>query len=173
MAIEMKHCMQCGDKLVFKECKDEGMVPYCPTCKDFRFPIFNVAVSMIVTNEEKDQILLIKQYGKDSYILVAGYVNKGEDAEDAVCREVKEEMGLDVQSVSFNHSHYFEKSNTLMLNFTAVVKGETNPNWEIDSYSWFSLEDARKSIREKSLAEAFLLGYLDGVYDFSYADHKR
>lgn len=172
MALEMKHCMQCGSELVLKELKDEGMVPYCPTCKDFRFPVFNVAVSMVILNETKDETLLIKQYGKDSYILVAGYVNKGEDAEDAVIREVKEEMGLDVQALSFNHSHYFSKSNTLMLNFTAIVEGKSHPNWEIDSYAWFPLEQAREKIRSHSLAEAFLLGFLDGKYDFTYADKK-
>ena len=40
MALEMKHCMQCGSELVLKELKGEGMVPYCPTCKDFRFPVW-------------------------------------------------------------------------------------------------------------------------------------
>ena len=146
--------------------KDEGMVPYCPHCETYRFPLFNVAVSMIVTNEKEDQILLIKQYGRNTYILVAGYVNKGEDAEHAVVREVKEEMNLDVHQVRFNHSHYFAKSNTLMLNFTAIVDGHVHPNWEIDSYHWFSREEARKNIRPNSLAEAFLVGYLDGAYHF-------
>lgn len=146
--------------------KDEGMVPYCPHCETYRFPLFNVAVSMIVTNEKEDQILLIKQYGRNTYILVAGYVNKGEDAEHAVVREVKEEMNLDVHQVRFNHSHYFAKSNTLMLNFTAIVDGHVYPNWEIDSYHWFSREEARKNIRPNSLAEAFLVGYLDGTYHF-------
>lgn len=146
--------------------KDEGMVPYCPHCETYRFPLFNVAVSMIVTNEKEDQILLIKQYGRNTYILVAGYVNKGEDAEHAVVREVKEEMNLDVHQVRFNHSHYFAKSNTLMLNFTAIVDGHVHPNWEIDSYHWFSREEARKNIRPNSLAEAFLVGYLDGTYHF-------
>ncbi len=168
--MEEKYCSQCGSKLEKRSCNDEGMVPYCPTCQDFRFPMFNVAVSMIVLNENKDQVLLIKQYGRDSYILVAGYVNKGEDAEVAVCREVKEEMGLDVQELSFNHSHYFEKSNTLMLNYTVIVNGKTNPNWEIDSYAWFSIEEAKQNIRHGSLAEAFLLGYFDGSYDFLQAD---
>lgn len=146
--------------------KDEGMVPYCPHCETYRFPLFNVAVSMIVTNEKEDQILLIKQYGRNTYILVAGYVNKGEDAEHAVVREVKEEMNLDVHQVRFNHSHYFAKSNTLMLNFTTIVDGHVHPNWEIDSYHWFSREEARKNIRPNSLAEAFLVGYLDGTYHF-------
>ena len=82
--------MQCGCKLDEKYLMGEGMVPYCPQCQEFRFPVYNTAVSMIVMNKELDKVLLIKQYGRDSYILVAGYVNKGEDAEDAVKREVGE-----------------------------------------------------------------------------------
>ena len=81
------------------------MVPYCDHCGQYRFPVFNTAVSMIVTNEDQSKIILIRQYGKPHYILVAGYVNKGEDAEDAAVREVKEEMGLDVIKARFNHSH--------------------------------------------------------------------
>ena len=67
--------------------------------------------------------------GRDSYILVAGYVNKGEDAEDAVIREIREEMDLKVLECHFNRSHYFAPSNTLMLNFTAIVEeGEAQPH---------------------------------------------
>lgn len=169
---EMKYCMDCGTKLEMKWLEAEGKtVPYCPHCRDYRFPVFNTAVSMIVMNEAKDHVVLIKQYGRDSYILVAGYINQGEDAEDAVRREVREEMGLDVQTIHFNRSHYFEPSNTLMLNFTVTVKGEIHPNWEVDSYQVFTLEEARKNIRRNSLAEAFLDGYLDGTYHFSYEKH--
>ena len=118
----MNYCMQCGTKLVTRHLDLEGDVLYCEKCGEFRFPVFNTAVSMVVTTRDRDKILLIKQYGRDRYILVAGYVNKGEDAEDAVRREVMEEMGLHVTEVHFNHSHYFERSNTLMLNITAVVE---------------------------------------------------
>ncbi len=123
---------------------------------------------MVVTNEDEDRILLIKQYGRDRYILVAGYINQGEDAEDAVVREVKEEMALHVRKVRFNHSHYFEKSNTLMLNFTAVVDGmDVHENREIDSYRWFTREEARDNVSRPSLAGDFLDGYLTGEYHFS------
>ena len=122
---------------------------------------------MIVMNKELDKVLLIKQYGRDSYILVAGYVNKGEDAEDAVKREVGEEMGLQVLECHFNRSHYFAPSNTLMLNFTAIVEeGEPSPNSEIDAWKWFSVGEARARIRDKSLAQAFLNGFFDGEYHF-------
>ena len=167
--MEMNYCMQCGTKLVMKYHENEGKeIPYCSTCSDYRFPVFNTAVSMVVTNQAEDRILLIKQYGRDRYILVAGYINKGEDAEHAVIREVGEEMNLRVVKVRFNHSHYFSKSNTLMLNYTAIVDSmDVHENDEIDAYRWFSREEAAKNVARHSLAGDFLKGYLTGEYHFS------
>ncbi len=130
-----KYCMECGNVLIEKECKGEGIVPYCPSCKQFRFPMYNVAVSMIVVNEENDKILLIQQYGREKYVLVAGYVNRGEQEEQAVIREVKEETGMQVKRIKFNRTSFYEPSNTLMCNFTAFVENdkELNPNNEIES----------------------------------------
>ena len=108
----MKHCYECGTKLTERFLEGEGMVPYCETCRSFRFPVFNTAVIMIIFNPAKDKILLIQQYGRPVNILVAGYVNKGESAEDAVIREVMEEVGLQVVDYTFNKSEYFEKSNS-------------------------------------------------------------
>ena len=81
-----KHCFECGTALIEKELEEEGIVPYCPKCQQYQFPMYNVAVSMIVVDEETGKILLIQQYGKPSYILVAGYVNRGEAEEHAVLR---------------------------------------------------------------------------------------
>ena len=158
-----KFCRECGTQLVPKELKNEGIVPYCPKCEAFRFPQYNVAVIMIVVNEEKDEILLIKQYGRPTYILVAGYVTQGESLEDAVRREIKEETGMTVSHMKFNRTEYFEKSDSLMCNFTAFVKdaSEFDPNYEIDSYAWFTREEARENIRPESLAKKFLVSYLD------------
>ena len=164
----MKYCMQCGTLLHIKEHPTEGPTPYCDCCEAYRYPVFNTAVSMIVTNPDQSRVILIRQYGKPFYVLVAGYVNKGEDAEDAAVREVMEEIGLTVHRVHFNRSHYFKPSNTLMLNFTAVVKGDSpHPNREIDSYAWFSPEEAGKNVRTPSLAGDFVQGYLTGHYEFT------
>lgn len=124
---------------------------------------------MIVMNEAKDKILLIKQYGGDEYILVAGYVGKGEDAENTVEREIMEELGLKVTSKHFNRTHYFGTSNTLMVNWTVTVDSENpSPNEEIDSHKWFTVDEAVKNIKKGGLAQKFLNGYLAGcTYDFS------
>ena len=143
------YCRECGTKLVPKELENEGIVPYCPSCGQFRFPQYNVAVSMVVINEEKDEILLIKQYGKPWYILVAGYVARGESLEETVAREVREETGMTVSHIKFNRTQFYEKSDVLMCNFTAFVNdtSEFAPNYEIDSYAWFTREEARRNVR--------------------------
>lgn len=161
----MRYCMECGTRLKDKFLKNEGMIPYCEACKAFRFPVFSTAVSMEVLNPDRDKILLIKQYGRDRYILVAGYVNKGENAEDTVVREVREELGLTVTELHFEKSEYFAPSNTLMLNFSCVVDSENLSHVskeEIDSCRWFTLEEAAENIAEGSLAGKFLTRFIFG-----------
>ncbi len=164
----MNYCYECGSKLILQECFNcgvsEGIVPYCPQCKTFRFPVFSTAVSCVIYNKDYSKILLVKQYGKDKNILVAGYVNKGENLEQTVKREIKEEVGLDVLSLKFNASRYFEKSNSLICNFIVQTAGENfvlNP--EVDYAQWYSREDAKEKIIPHGIAQEFLLLSLNKV----------
>lgn len=157
----MKYCSECGSELIIKECFNcnisEGFVPYCPNCDSFKFPPFNTAVSMVIFNKDYSKILLIKQYGRDNNILVAGYVSKGENLETTLKRELKEEVDLDVLSFKYNESQYFEKSNTLICNFIVQSASEDfHLTSEVDSASWFSIEAAKNEILKNSLAEYFL-----------------
>ena len=165
--MEMRYCMHCGSRLDEKYLMGEGMVPYCPECGEFRFPVYRTAVSLIIMNKSLDKVLLIRQFGKDAYTLAAGQVSRGEDAEDAVRREVCDEMGLKLLEWHYNRSHYFAPSNTLMLSFTAIVEeGEPHLDSEIDACTWFDVEEARTAVRNRSLAQAFLNGFFDGEYRF-------
>ncbi len=156
------HCPGCGEKLVFKFLKGEGNIPYCNNCHTFRFPAFSSAVSMIVVNKEETKVLLIEQYHSTRNILVAGYVNIGESLENAVKREIKEEVGLDVISLRFNKSEFHSRSNTLMNNFIAVVNDENIKikEDEVDKAFFVDKNDAIKKIAPNSLAKRFLENYL-------------
>ena len=66
----MSYCVKCGHELIEKENGIDGMVPYCPNCQEFRFPMFNSAVSALVLNPKKDKILLIQQYGHKEQVLL-------------------------------------------------------------------------------------------------------
>lgn len=159
----MKYCYECGSKLEEKYLDKEGMIPYCPTCQTYRFPIYNTAVSMEVLNPAQTHVLLIQQYGRKRNILVAGYVNRGEAAEDAVAREVREEIGLQVHNITFRKSKFFEPSNTLMLNFSCVAESEdlSGMTDEVDHAEWIALEESEKRIVQNSLAQEFLINYLN------------
>lgn len=160
---ELNFCSVCGTKLYAKECDDEGMVQYCSKCQMFKFPMYNSAVSAVIFNKSKDKLLLIQQYGKKDNILVAGYINKGEIPQQALVREIAEEVSLNAVSYNYNHSIYFEKSNTLIHNFITIVDSEDfkiKQN-EVDKADWFTIEDAVKYIKPNSLARQFLLKALN------------
>ena len=165
MLKDQGYCPACGNKLMDRLLEGEGTVPYCDNCREYRFPKYNVAVSMIVRDEATDRILLIQQYGKPFYILVAGYVNRGETAEHAAAREIMEETGMTATRLRFNRTRFFEPSNTLMVNFTAYIgsASDMHINDEIDRYAWFSPDEARMNIKPGSLAAEFLNAYLDEV----------
>jgi NAD+ diphosphatase len=158
----MKYCIECGTNLVAKHLENEGEIPYCHSCKEYRFPVFSTAVSMIVVNQNQDKVLLIQQYNKKEFILVAGFVNKGENAEQAVLREIDEELGMKVLELRYNSSQYFQKSNTLIFNYTCIVLDEALDGItdEVDFAKWFSFAEARDNIKKDSLAQTFLENYI-------------
>ncbi|WP_019805276.1 NAD(+) diphosphatase [Streptococcus mutans] len=159
----MEFCQHCGTQLVKKALEHEGQVPYCENCQAFRFPQHDLAVSMIVYDEPMQRILLIQQYHMRQYILVAGYVNKGEKLEEAVKREVLEETCLTVEIIAFNASSFYEKNQVLMVNFICRAKkaSDLKLNHEVEAANWFHPDQAKEAILSPSLAKNFLLNWLD------------
>lgn len=159
------YCTVCGEKLTLMFKQDEGLVPYCKNCREYRFPRFATAVSMVVTNRTKDKILLAKHKGSEDYILFAGYIKKGETAEKAVTREFKEETRLDTVKFKYMGSRYHEPKELLMLNFVLIAENGTpvpDAN-ELDEVEWFEPDSALQAIRKDSLAEAFLKNALKEI----------
>lgn len=153
------YCRNCGQKLSLRFCENEGLIPYCDKCEKYVFPQFGVAVSMVVTNRSQDKILLAKHVEDENFILFAGYVNKGENAEKTIPREIKEELGLNVVKCKYMSSRYHSQRDVLMLNFIVVV--EDGPirlaENEIAEAKWCSFDEAKELICKNTTAEYFLL----------------
>lgn len=158
------YCEKCGHILIQKDCGIDGSIPYCPSCHEYKFPMFNSAISTVILNKNRDKILLIQQYDKKDNILVAGYINKGENAKEALIREVQEETGLKVIKYQYNDNEYFPKTNTLIHNYIAVVDNEnyTLTN-EVDKAQWFCIQEVLNVIKPHSLAKHFLKLALDKI----------
>lgn len=158
------YCPHCGSRLTQKEIGDEGKVPFCENCST---PIFNFSYTCIITiaiNEFNEAALIRQGYvSENSYVCVAGYIQRGEDAEDAAAREVKEEIGLDAVSVKYINSYYFKKKDMLMIGFICRVKKDTiKLSKEVDSAEWFPLSEAKSKLGPHSIGLKMLNEY-DGM----------
>ena len=156
--MEFRYCTICGERLVGKEIGDEGILPYCQSCWRPYFSIFNVSVLVAVMKDDK--VLLIKQnyISQNNWVLVAGYIQKRETAEETVIREVEEETGLKVREGKYITSYFHEKDEMLMLGFLVFVDDDRCvPGKEVDELGWFSINEAVGLIREGSTAQKHIM----------------
>lgn len=150
-------CRDCGEKLSLRFMENEGLVPFCPKCGKFKFPFFPVAVSMAVVNRAENKLLVARHVGDEDYKLFAGYIKKGESAEKAIPRELREETGLSAVKWRYLASRYHDAKNLLMLGFLVMAdEKEISPGEEILEAHWCTPEEAKRLIRKNSTAEYFL-----------------
>ena len=155
------YCPTCGKKLEKKEIGDEGLVPFCSTCSRPWFDMPYACTITLVINEYDEVALLRQDYVSDQfYVCVAGYIQCGETAEETAIREVKEELGLSVESIRYTKSYYFEAKDMLMLAFEAKVKKEDfQLSREVDRADWLTFEEAHPKMRKGSVAIQLLEHY--------------
>ena len=147
-----EYCPKCGKKLIEKYSWDEGGVPYCPNDDMMYFDIPKPCIVVAVIREDK--ILLLKQsyIYKDSKVLLSGYVTNGENIEQTVVREVKEETGINVDSLKYLGSDYVHEKELLMITFMAkYVSGEITPSLEVEWAEWCVIEDAINEMSEDKI----------------------
>lgn len=146
-------CSQCG---VETEISRAAHVRDCPNCGAVHFPRIDPAVIMLITDGD-DRALLGRQpsWPQGRFSTLAGFVEPGETLEDAVRREVMEEVGIEVGDVGYAGSQPWPFPSSLMLGFFGVAKSAkiTVDADEIDEARWFS----RTEITEMTAAGELLL----------------
>ena len=152
--MKIKYCPVCGSEAIQKEIGDEGLMPFCPTCQMPLWDYFNTSIICAVVNEYEEIAMLRQNYvSTTNYVCVAGHMKSAESAEETVIREVKEEIGQDVEQLIYIRSYPYEKKNLLMLGFLAKVKKKDfEISGEVDSVEWFPLCEANSKLREGGIA---------------------
>lgn len=134
-----RFCPKCGLQL---ERKSGGeMAMRCGRCAADYFPRIDAAV--IVAIEHGGRLLLAERRGADGrafFSLIAGFVEAGESLEEAVRREVREEVGLELSSLEYVRSQSWPFPSQLMVGFRAVAaSGDIAPDGvEIKRAGWFA-----------------------------------
>lgn len=141
MCEKLKYCCSCGKELILKTLLDGSKEKYCPNCDHVFFDTPSPAVIIAVT--EGDRVLLTRsvEWKHPHWGLIAGHVKSGENAEEAVTREVREEAGLEIFDLEILGT-YVRNHELLMIAFTAKAKnGGIRKSVELENAAWFKLSE--------------------------------
>jgi len=131
----------------------------CPSCGLVTYPRIAPAVIMVVRRGE--EVLLARRAGLSQFwSVLAGFVDPGETLEQAVVREVEEEVGLAVDEVEYVGSQPWPFPSQLMIGFRArYAGGELRVDeTELAEAGWFR-PDALPSIPPPyTIANRLILG---------------
>lgn len=150
--MKYKFCPKCGRELEMFNCWDEGEVPYCPVDDILYFDTPRPCIVVGVVKD--DEILLLKQsyIYKNSKVLISGYVDQNEYAEDTVYREVLEETGIETKNAKYLGSDFVEGKELLMITFMAEYKsGEIKKSDEVEGIGWVKIDEALSQMKEDKI----------------------
>ncbi|GAA1738367.1 NAD(+) diphosphatase [Aeromicrobium alkaliterrae] len=134
-------CPRCGART---EVQQSGHLRHCPECGASHFPRTDPAVIMLITDDQ-DRALLGRNpaWPEGRFSTLAGFVEPGESLEDAVRREVREEVGVTVGEVTYGASQPWPFPASLMLGFfgKATEATITVDRDEIAEAAWVTREE--------------------------------
>ncbi len=164
-----RYCGACGHQMMM-DGKERAL--RCPHCGNLIYPRINPAVIVGILNP--DNQLLITQYairhGEYRHdALVAGYCEIGEDIEDCVRREVREETGLSVGNLRYYKSQPWPFSESLLFGFFCDQEGGELiklDRRELKSAVWKNPDDSFDVPGNASLTAEMIQMFRDGKVKF-------
>jgi NAD+ diphosphatase len=140
------HCPRCGSPT---DPFASGHARRCPVDASEHFPRVDPAMIVLVTDAD-DRALLARNamWPERRVSVLAGFVEAGESAEQAVAREVQEETGITVRAVTYLGSQPWPMPQSLMLGFRAAATRTdiTVDADEIAEAHWYSRASLRAAI---------------------------
>lgn len=135
----------------------------CTHCGKEVWP--QVSPAIIVRIRRGDKILLVhaKNFRRsEMYGLVAGFVETGETLEDCVVREVKEEVGLQINNIRYFGSQPWPYPCGIMIGFTAdYVSGDLRlQEEELSNAGWFDRQHLPPIPDKMSIARRLIDDYI-------------
>ena len=153
-------CGRCGTRL---ETSSTERAKECPQCGLLHFP--RLAPAIIVLVERGHELLLARSrhFPSDMYSVLAGFVEPGETLEEAVVREVGEEVGLVIDNIRYFGSQPWPFPHSLMIGFTATYRSGriSLDDPEIEDAAWFTVDNLPTLPGEISISRRLIDWFLE------------
>ena len=142
MHVDNTYCHRCGKRLVEREIAGR-LRPSCESCSETVFVDPKVAVAVVAS--DGGRILMVKRaidpmMGRWS--LPAGYVDRGEEVEEAAIREVREETGVEVRLDSLLGVYSRQGAPVILIVYAATITaGVATPGEEAQDVGFFNVDE--------------------------------
>jgi NAD+ diphosphatase len=164
------HCSRCGQPT---RVSAAGHLRRCDADGSEHFPRTDPAVIMAIV-DEADRILLGRQASWDPgrFSTLAGFVEPGESLEQAVRREVAEEVGLEVGPVRYLGSQPWPFPSSLMLGFLgrSLTTSVQLVDGEIAEARWFSRVELAEAVRAGDVRLPSAVSIARRLVEYWYAE---
>ncbi|MEE2657992.1 MAG: NAD(+) diphosphatase [Candidatus Latescibacterota bacterium] len=130
-------CGRCGTATVRRE---TDRARQCPDCGLLSFPKVSPAIITLIHRGSEFLLARNARFPAGRYSIIAGFVEPGETLEEAVVRETREEVGMEVRDVKYFGSQPWPFPHSLMVGFTATwASGDIRiDEEEIVDAGWFT-----------------------------------
>jgi NAD+ diphosphatase len=157
-------CSRCGNPTTVTQA---GWSRHCPVDESQHFPRTDPAV-IVLLHDGGDRVLLGRQpsWPRGRFSTIAGFVESGESAEQAVHREVHEETGVLIDDVVYRASQPWPFPCSLMLGYEArVIGGDMEDrDTELEDVQWFDRSTLEQEVAmlppATSIAHWLITGWL-------------
>ncbi len=134
------YCSRCGTGLV-TIANDRALL--CPGCDYRSYPKISPCVIAVVRKGRQLLLANSNRHRTAMYSCLAGFIEAGESAEEALAREISEEAGIQVKNPQYLVSQAWPFPHQLMLGYVCEYDGgELNiDTTELNSADWFDIDD--------------------------------
>jgi NAD+ diphosphatase len=140
----MKYCPECANTLEVRRIDGlERKVCVSPDCGFVHWDNPVPVVAALVQYQGKIVLARNSQWPDDMFSLVTGYLERNETPEEAVVREVKEELGLNGKVQEFIGCYSFIEKNQIILAHCVQATGELKTGAEISEVKLLSREELK------------------------------
>ena len=154
-----RYCGTCGEAL--ERSKVERSL-LCKHCENTVYP--KISPAIIVAVHRDDELLLTKYADRPykNFALIAGYIEIGETVEDAIRREVREEVGLEIKNLRYYKSQPWGYSDSLLMGFFAELDGDQDiilDTFELSEAVWMPRDEIEATLDDVSLTNEMIVHF--------------
>lgn len=154
-----RYCSLCGAPMRW----NTAISKCCTACGEEIWPQLNTAIIVLVHRGEEALLVKAKNFRRNYYGLVAGFVETGESLEECVEREVYEETGITITNIRYHGSQPWPYPMGLMVGFHAdYVAGDVSLNdGELSAAAFFGRDNLPPIPEKLSMARRLIDSWIE------------